>query len=78
LPILSASVGLTRYRILDEVSDDLIREIPERLTKFAFKDIDHTAEERSFGWVNMDDMLDDKWAVSPPGESTIFHFFTAS
>ena len=74
MPILSASTGITRYRILEEVSDELIREIPEKLAKFAFMDIDHTAEERSFGWVNMDDMLDDKWAVSPPEKAQYFTF----
>lgn len=74
MPILSASVGLTRYRIVEEIPDTLIREIPELLTKFAFKDIDHTAEERSFGWVNFDDMLDDKWSVSPPEKGEYFTF----
>ncbi|SMF40118.1 recombination-associated protein RdgC [Desulfovibrio gilichinskyi] len=75
MPILSASVGLTRYRILEDIEDDLIRSIPNLLVKYAFKDIDNTAEERSFGWVNMDDMLDDKWSVSPP-EKGQYHTFS--
>lgn len=74
LPILSASVGLTRYRVVEEVPDSLIREIPEQLSKFAFQDIDHTSEERSFGWVNFDDMLDDKWSMSPPEKGQYFTF----
>ncbi len=74
MPILSTSVGLTRYRVLEEVEDDLIRSIPDLLVKFAFKDIDHTAEERSFGWVNMDEMLDDKWNISPPEKGQYYTF----
>ena len=74
MPILSASTGLTRYRIVEDVQDNFIRQLPELLKKFSFKDIDHTAEERSFGWVNMDDMLDEQWRISPPEKGQYFTF----
>ncbi|EGJ50068.1 recombination-associated protein RdgC [Desulfocurvibacter africanus] len=66
MAFFSASVSLSRYRIMDDVNDQLLREAPERLVKHAFQDIDHTADERSFGWVCADDYLDSKWKASPP------------
>lgn len=75
MPFFSSSVSLTRYRIMDEVSDQLLREAPERLVKHAFQDIDHTADERSFGWVCADDYLDCRWQASPPEKG---HFFVFS
>lgn len=74
MSILSASLGLTRYRIIEEVPDTLLQQVPERLTQNGFIDIDNTAEERSFGWTNIDDFLDVNWAVSPPEKSEYFTF----
>jgi len=74
LSILSASTGLTRYRVIEEVSDDFLRELPEKLKQFKFIDIDNTAEERSFGWTNFDDMLDMEWIQSPPEKANYFTF----
>jgi len=74
LSILSASIGLTRYRIIEEVPNDLLREVPEKLKKFCFVDIDATADERSFGWTNIDDMLDMNWTQSPPEKADYFTF----
>ncbi|MDD4730700.1 MAG: recombination-associated protein RdgC [Desulfovibrio sp.] len=64
--ILSASTGLTRYRIMDDVSNELLRDVPRLLRQYHFLDIDDSAEERSFGWTNVDDMLDVDWNQSPP------------
>lgn len=75
MAFFSPSVSITRYRIMDEVSDQLLREVPERLVKHAFQDIDHTADERSFGWVCADDYLDSRWQASPPEKG---HFFVFS
>lgn len=66
MPILSASLGITRYQVVGEVEDALWREVPQRLKDNAFKDIDATTDERSFGWCNLDNMLDMDWAESPP------------
>jgi DNA recombination-dependent growth factor C len=74
LSILSASLGLTRYRIIEEVPRDLLQEVPEKLRKFGFVDIDATADERSFGWTNIDDMLDMNWTQSPPEKAEYFAF----
>jgi DNA recombination-dependent growth factor C len=74
LSILSASLGLTRYRIIEEVPRDLLQEVPEKLRKFGFVDIDATADERSFGWTNIDDMLDMNWTQSPPEKAEFFAF----
>jgi DNA recombination-dependent growth factor C len=63
---LSASASFTRYRIIEEIPDTLWPEIADRLRRNAFKDIDHTADERSFGWVAFDDMLDADWRSAPP------------
>ena len=74
MSILSASLGLTRYRIIEEVPTELLQEIPAKLNKFCFVDIDATADERSFGWSNVDDMLDMNWTQSPPEKAEYFTF----
>jgi DNA recombination-dependent growth factor C len=66
VPILSASLGLTRYRVVEDIPDSLWREAPKLLQDNAFRDIDDTVDERSFGWCNLDNMLDMAWADSPP------------
>lgn len=72
--ILGASTALTRYRIVDPVPDVLLQQAPQKLKEFAFKDIDATADERSFGWTNFDDMLDVTWSVSSPEKGALFCF----
>lgn len=74
LSFLSASLGLTRYRIIEEVPKELLQEVPEKLQQFSFMDIDATADERSFGWTNIDDMLDMNWTQSPPEKAEYFAF----
>ncbi|WP_045212857.1 recombination-associated protein RdgC [Desulfonatronovibrio magnus] len=64
--ILSSSASITRYRIVQDIPDDFLTEVPERLIKHKFRDIDHTADERSFGWTSFDDMLDMNWNSSTP------------
>jgi len=64
--ILSTSLGITRYRVVEEIPDSLWREVPKRLTDNTFHDIDATVDERSWGWCNIDNMLDMDWADSPP------------
>ena len=74
MSILSASLGLTRYRIIEDVPDELLRQVPEKLQQFCMVDIDGTADERSFGWTNMDDMLDMNWTQSPPEKGEFLTF----
>ncbi|MBU1229342.1 MAG: hypothetical protein KKA55_10150 [Proteobacteria bacterium] len=74
MAILSASLGLTRYRVVEAIPDSLWREAPKSLKDNAFRDIDATTDERSWGWCNMDNMLDMDWAESPPEKGHYFCF----
>lgn len=74
MSFLSASVGLARYRIIEDVPATLFPEVPNKLREWAFRDIDETADERSFGWTNFDDMLDVAWRVSPPEKAHYLAF----
>ncbi|MBU1003711.1 MAG: recombination-associated protein RdgC [Proteobacteria bacterium] len=71
---LSASTSFTRYRIIGEIPETLWAEIPDRLKKNAFQDIDHTSDERSFGWVCFDEMLDSQWHTAPPEKGEFMAF----
>lgn len=71
---ISASTSFTRYRITEEVPESLWPELTDRLKKNAFMDIDHTADERSFGWVCFDDMLDSAWMTAPPEKGEFVTF----
>ncbi len=64
--ILSSSVSLTRYRVVQDIADDFWSEIPDLLKNHKFKDIDQSADERSFGWTSFDDMLDTAWSSGSP------------
>jgi DNA recombination-dependent growth factor C len=74
VPFLAASGGFTRYRLTDPVPDGLWAEIPKRLKDNAFRDIDATADERSFGWVSLDDWLDPEFAAAPPEKGQYLAF----
>ena len=71
---LSASTSFVRYRVLEEVPGDLWTQIPDKLREYCFQDIDHTSDERSFGWVSIDNMLDSTLSETPPfkGEFAAF------
>lgn len=72
--ILSASTGLTRYRVADDVGDDILADFSRRLQRFAFVDIDQSVEERSFGWVCFDDLLDVQWHAGIPEKGPYLAF----
>ena len=72
--ILSSSVSLTRYRTVGDIPDDFWSEIPDRLKKFKFRDIDQSSEERSFGWTSFDDMLDTNWTLNTPHKANYMVF----
>jgi DNA recombination-dependent growth factor C len=72
---MSASVGMTRYRIVEkEIDSSLWAEIEDRLKRKAFRDIDDSTEERSFGWVSFDNMLDSEFALCPPEKGPYLTF----
>ncbi|EGY26703.1 hypothetical protein DA2_1033 [Desulfovibrio sp. A2] len=63
---LNASSSFTRFRIADPVPTTLWPTLPDKLKQFCFRDIDNTSDERSWGWVCFDDMLDTAWRTAPP------------
>ncbi|MDR3357879.1 MAG: recombination-associated protein RdgC [Desulfovibrio sp.] len=58
--------SFTRFRILDPVPQPLWQQLPDRLRKYAFRDIDDSQEMSSCGWVSFDNMLDTAWSEIPP------------
>ncbi len=71
---MNASASFTRYHITDAVPADLWSQIPDKLKQFAFKEIEDTAEERGWGWVCYDDMLDSFWRTAPPEKGEFITF----
>ncbi len=72
--ILSASVSMTRYRLVEEPPESLWAEIPSRLKRFSFQDIDATSDERSYGWVSFEDFLDPGFREAPPEKGEYIAF----
>lgn len=70
----NASVSFTRLRILDPVTNELLREVPERLRRHAFVDIDDLPEMQAQGWVCFEDFLDTEWAEASPQKGGYFVF----
>ncbi len=71
---LSASCSFTRFRIIDDVPEDLWAQIPDKLKQFAFQDIDDIPVERAFGWTCFEDMLDMQWQTAPPQKGSYLIF----
>ena len=65
MSFFNSSTSFTRFRITDPILPSLWPEVPDKLRQFSFKDIDEIPEERSFGWVSFDDMLDTTFAITP-------------
>ena len=74
MSFLKSSTSFTRFRIVDELPAGLWATVPDKLRQYAFQDIDEIPEERSFGWVNFDDMLDASWRISPPEKAEYLTF----
>ncbi|MBG0777574.1 MAG: recombination-associated protein RdgC [Desulfovibrionaceae bacterium] len=71
---LSASAGFTRFRITDPVPDELWPQAHERLKKYAFQEIEDTTDERRWGWVSIENMLDNRWREAPPEKGEYLAF----
>ena len=65
MSFLKTSTSFTRFRITEPVPKALWAEIPDRLRRNCFTDIDDLPEERSFGWTSFEDMLDTTWRMNP-------------
>ncbi len=72
--ILATSGSFTRYAIVEEMTGQLASELPERLAKHSFRDIDQTTDERSYGWVCLEDWLDTFWRAAPPEKAHYLAF----
>ncbi len=71
---LGASCTFTRFRIVDPVPSELWPTVPDKLKQFAFRDIDEIPEERSWGWISFEDMLDVEWRSAPPEKGAYLAF----
>lgn len=74
MSFLRPSVSFTRFKLTEKPPVELWAAIPAKLRQFAFRDIDNIPEERSFGWVNFDDMLDAEWTTSGPEKGAYLVF----
>lgn len=74
MSFLKASVSFTRYRIISEIPGGLWSEVADRLRRNRFRDIDETADERSFGWVSFDNWLDPDFKEAPPQKGEFIAF----
>ncbi len=74
MAFLNSSCSFTRFHITDPVPADLWAQIADRLKQHSFKDIDDTSEERSWGWVSFEDMLDVTWREAPPQKGAYIAF----
>lgn len=58
---LKGTVSFTRYEVEGELPEDYRNSYPEQITRWAFRELDETSQdERSLGWVNIFDFLDNK------------------
>lgn len=62
----NSSCSFSRFRIIDPLTDAVVSEIPQRLARFAFRDIEDIPEMQAYGWVSYEDMLDSNWETAPP------------
>ena len=72
--ILATSGSFTCYAVAGELTGQIASELPERLARFSFRDIDQTTDERSFGWVCLEDWLDSFWHAAPPEKAHYLAF----
>ena len=68
------TTSFTRFRVLDQVSDQQWQSIPDKLRQYAFQDIDELPEMQTYGWVCFEDMLDRAWRTAPPQKGAYLVF----
>ena len=74
MSFLRPSVSFTRFKLREPAPAALWQAIPDKLRQFAFRDIDNIPEERGWGWVNFDDILDTEWTTSGPEKGAYLTF----
>jgi DNA recombination-dependent growth factor C len=55
--IYSKSLSCTRYFVRGETPPDFLTWMDERLQSYLFRDIDDTTDEKAWGWVELDNLL---------------------
>jgi len=63
---LSASSSVYRFTPVQEVPQSVWSNLPDLLWQNRFREIEDTAEERGFGWVSFEDMLDTDFTSGSP------------
>jgi len=59
--LIFGSANFSRYRVESALPEDFLEGLPQRISRFAFQNIDETSDqERSVGWVNIMDMFDNR------------------
>lgn len=57
--------SFTRFRVLDNLTDEQWSAVTDKLRQYAFQGIDELPEIQAHGWVCFEDMLDSAWRTSP-------------
>lgn len=65
--LLSASATFVRYQVLGDLPQNFWDQVAEKVSRFAFKDIDETYDEFSVGWVSVMNMFDAEFAYASYG-----------
>jgi len=61
--LISGSGSFTRFMVQESLPGDHMEKFPPRISRHAFKNIDEASDqERSFGWVNIMDEFDGRFA----------------
>lgn len=71
---LASSCSFTRLRVKDQIQKDFWQTVPDKLKQFAFHDIDDVPDDRSYGWVSFDDLLDTTWEETSPYKGNMITF----
>lgn len=62
----SASCSVYRFTLVEEVPQAVWSNLSDLLWEHRFREIEETAEERGFGWVSFEDMLDTDFSTGSP------------
>lgn len=66
MPFLRRACPITRFRLLQQPSCEVLQHAAEHLARKGFRPIDTLPDEMAVGWVSMDDPTDSEWRESTP------------
>lgn len=61
--LFSASTAITRYLVLPSPDTPGPLDIEAKLREHAFRDIEFSTQERAYGWVMFEDMMETSWSM---------------